>query len=113
MSVWLYQAGPNAGLAFLIVTVLLGGLTAFATGQAIAETWRPAWQVPLYVLLLGMAARFVQFAVFGSVLMSLPGYLVDLAVFGACAAVGYVLTRRGQMARQYPWLTKGGLTSGA
>ena len=108
MSAWFYQTGPNAGLAFLIVTVLLGGLTAFATGAAIAETWRPAWQVPLYVLLLGVAARFVQFAVFGSVLLSLSGYLVDLAVLGAFAAAGYAITRRGQMARQYPWLRKGG-----
>ena len=106
MPAWLYQAGPNAGLAFMIVTLLLGGATAFASGRAIAETWRPAWQVPLYVGLLGLAVRFVQFAVFGSVLVSWRSYLADLAVLMAFAAGGYIVTRRGQLARQYPWLTK-------
>ena len=70
MPAWLYQAGPSAGWAFVIVTVLLGGAAAFASGRAIAETWRPAWQVPLYMLLLGLGVRFVQFAVLGATLLS-------------------------------------------
>ena len=106
MPEWLYQTGPNAGLAFIIVTLLLGGAAAFASGRAIAETWRPAWQVPLYMALLGFAVRFVQFAVFGAVLVSPRSYLVDFAVLAAFAAAGYALTRRSQMARQYPWLTQ-------
>ena len=105
MPAWLYQAGPSAGWAFSIVTVLLGGAAAFASGRAIAETWRPAWQVPLYMGLLGLAVRFVQYAVFGSVLVSLRTYLVDFAVLSLASTAGYVLTRRGQMRRQYPWLT--------
>lgn len=105
MPAWLYQADANAGAAFAIVTLLLGGCAAFASGRAIAETWRPAWQVPLYMTLLGLAVRFVQYAVFGSVLVSLRNYLVDLAVLLVFATAGYVVTRRGQLARQYPWLS--------
>ena len=105
MPIWLYPTGANAGWAFLIVTVLLGGGAAFASGRAIADTWRPAWQVPLYMLLLGLGVRFVQFAVLGATLLSWSAYLVDLAVLAAFSCAGYVLTRRGQMARQYPWLT--------
>ena len=70
MPIWLYPTGANAGWAFLIVTVLLGGGAAFASGRAIADTWRPAWQVPLYMLLLGLGVRFVQFAVLGATLLS-------------------------------------------
>ena len=49
---------------FLLVTVVLGGGAAWLSGRAIAATWRPWWQVPLYMLILGAAVRFFHFALF-------------------------------------------------
>ena len=50
----------NFGVFFL-VTVLLGGGAAWLTGRAAAQTWRPAWQVVVYTLILGFAVRFIHF----------------------------------------------------
>ena len=47
---------------FLLVTVILGGGAAALAGRAIAETWRPWWQVVAYMLILGGAVRFIHFA---------------------------------------------------
>ena len=40
-----YDTGDNGLWIFLLVTVLMGGSAARATGSAIASTWRPPWQV--------------------------------------------------------------------
>ena len=48
-----YDTGDNGLWIFLLVTVLIGGSAARATGAAIASTWRPPWQV----LALRAAAR--------------------------------------------------------
>lgn len=104
MPDWLY--GASSIWAFVIVTLILGGAAAFVSGRAIADTWRPVWQLAPYMLLLACAVRFVQFAVFGSALLSARSFRVDLAVLGVVSVTGYILTRRAQMARQYPWLEK-------
>lgn len=111
MPAWLYTAGPSGHWVFLLVTVVLGGLAAWATGRALADTWRPWWLVPLSMLLVACAVRFVHFAVFQEVLMSLRNFVVDFAVVTAFAVAAYVETRRRQMARQYGWT--GGTTDGA
>ena len=95
------------GWDFLVVTLLLGSAAAFASGRAIAETWRPLWQVPLYMVPLAAGVRFVQYAVFKSPLLSTGRALADLAVLTAFAVAGFHLTRRAQMARQYGWLKSG------
>ncbi|HSO42876.1 MAG TPA: hypothetical protein VLR47_08575, partial [Rhodospirillales bacterium] len=41
---------------FLAVTGVVIGFAAYMTGQAIANTWRPAWQLVVYALLLGVVA---------------------------------------------------------
>lgn len=99
-----YDAGPHGHWVFLIVTVLLGGLAAFATGRALAQTWRPLWLLPLATALLTCAVRFIHYAVFEEVLLSVPNFAVDMTVVTVTALVGYTRTRRQQMARQYPWL---------
>ena len=95
---------PLLNWDFLVVTLLLGSAAAFASGRAIAETWRPLWQVPLYMVPLAAGVRFVQYAVFKSPLFSTGRALADLAVLAAFAAAGFHLTRREQMSRQYGWL---------
>ena len=56
-------------LQVLFVTGILGGAAAWATGHALAGTWRPFRQLAGYVLLLGGAVRFVHFALFGGDLL--------------------------------------------
>lgn len=89
---------------FVLVTVILGGGAAALAGRAIAVTWRPWWQLVGYGLILGLAVRFIHFALFGATLLSLHYYLVDAAVCLAFAAVGFRRARSAQMVRQYHWL---------
>ena len=101
-----YDANP---WDFLLCTIILGGAAAYVTGKAIAETWRPFWQVIGYVLCLGLVVRFIQFALFHEKLVSTKNYLVDIAILTALGAAGYIVARRRQMATQYGWQTaKGG-----
>lgn len=105
MPGWLYDAGPNGHWVFLLVTVILGGGTAFVSGKAIAETWRPFWQIAAYSLLLACAVRFVHFALFEEPFLSLRNLIVDLFVLGPIMFLGYRLTRSQQMLQQYGWAT--------
>lgn len=93
----------NPGI-FLLLTCLIGGGAAWLTGRAIATTWRPAWQIVTYALLLGAVSRFFHYALFQGVLVSPHYYLVDTAVLLAAASLGFRMTRARQMATQYPWL---------
>ena len=67
----------------------MGDSAAYVSGKAVAQTWRPFWQVPVYMLALAAAVRFCHFALFEEPLLSLPSYLVDFAVAFAAAALGY------------------------
>lgn len=89
---------------FLLVTLLLGGAGAWMSGRAIARTWRPWWMVALYMLVLGLAVRFVHFALFEGTLLSPWYYAVDTAVLIAVGLLGFRTTRQRQMARQYGFL---------
>lgn len=104
MPSWLYDAGPSGLVIFLFTTVLLGGLAAFVSGRVIAQTWRPPWHIPLYMAGLALAVRFIHFAIFGEVLLSLRNYAVDLAVVLGLAFLGFRTMRLRQMAEQYGWL---------
>lgn len=89
---------------FLAITVGLIGFAAYMTGQAVANTWRPPWQVVVYMFLLGAAARFLIFALFEGKLLSLTGYLASTAVLLVIGFFAYRLTRARKMVHQYPWL---------
>ena len=89
---------------FMLVTVILGGWTAWMTGRAIALTWRPLWQLPLYILMLGLFVRFIHFALFEGTLLSPYYYAIDTVFLIAFAVVGYRYTRTTQMTTQYRWL---------
>ena len=89
---------------FLAVTGVVIGFAAYMTGQAIANTWRPAWQLVVYVLLLGLVARFLIFALFEGELLSLSGYVASSALLMAIGVFAYRLTRARKMVHQYPWL---------
>lgn len=101
---WLYETGPNGVWVFLLLTVILGGAAAWATGQAIAATWRPFWQVGMYAVLLTFGVRFLHFALFGEPLLAAGNFLVDAAILLVAGSLGYRLARAQAMARQYDWL---------
>lgn len=97
---------------FFFLTVVVGGLAAWATGRALARAWRPYWQLVVYILLLGCADRFLHWGLFLDYpldvykgdLFSLHYYLVDTAILLAIASLEYRFTRTAQMTTQYRWL---------
>jgi phosphoribosylcarboxyaminoimidazole (NCAIR) mutase len=91
---------------FVLVTIILGGGAAHLAGRAIAETWRPWWQVAVYSLILGATARFFHFSLFGGTLLSAQYYLVDTAVCMALGFLGFRLARVRQMVTQYRWINE-------
>jgi len=84
--------------------VLLFGVAAFLTGQAIAQAWRPAWQILPAALLLAAADRFLLFALFNGEFVSASGWLIAVAILAGVTALGFFQTRARKMVQQYPWL---------
>ena len=89
---------------FLLVTVIMGGGAAWLAGRAIASTWRPWWHVAFYMLILGLAVRFIHFALFEGTLLSLQFYAVDTLVCLIFCFLGFRATRVAQMTTQYRWI---------
>ena len=87
MPDWLYDTGN--GWVFLLVTVIIGGSAAFLSGRAIAQTWRPYWHIPLYMVPIAASVRFFHYALFHEPMLSLQNYIVDFAVVLAAASLGY------------------------
>ncbi|MBN8941820.1 MAG: hypothetical protein J0H01_20100 [Rhizobiales bacterium] len=89
---------------FLLVTIVMGGWGAWMTGKACAETWRGIPQTLVYLLILGLAIRFVHFALFHGTLLSVRYYIVDTVVIIAIGILAWRATRARQMSTQYWWL---------
>lgn len=94
---------PSAWL-FILVTVVLGGWTAWMTGRALALTWRPVWQAVVWSLPLAGVVRFIHYALFGGTLLSLRYFLIDLVIVVGIALLSYRVRRTRQMTTQYRWL---------
>jgi hypothetical protein len=94
----------NSFGVFLLVTVILAGGAAWASGRAMAMGWRPWWHAGLWMLLLGGATRFIHFSLYGGTLLSVQFYVVDTAILITIAALGHRFTRSKLMARQYDWM---------
>jgi hypothetical protein len=99
-----YEEGSFS--VFLLVTIILGGGASALAGRAIAVTWRPLWQVVIYMLIVGGVVRFFHFALFGGTLLSLHYYLVDSAICLAFGFIGYRAARAAQMVAQYRWANR-------
>lgn len=91
---------------FVLVTIILGGGAAWLTGRAVAGTWRPAWQVFTYCLILGGVVRFFHYSLFGGTLISGHYYLVDTAVLMAFGFLGFRAARVSQMITHYRWINE-------
>jgi NO-binding membrane sensor protein with MHYT domain len=93
---------------FVLVTVIMGGGAAWLAARAIASTWRPWWHVAFYMLILGLAVRFIHFALFEGTLLSPQFYAVDAVVCLIFGFLGYRATRAAQMTTQYGWINERG-----
>jgi hypothetical protein len=91
---------------FLFVTVFLGGGASWLTGRAIAQTWRPGWQVVVYALILGAAVRFIHFSLFDGTLLSVHYYVVDSLICTGAGLISFRAARSRQMVRQYRWINE-------
>jgi len=89
---------------FIGLTCIVFGFCAYMTGQGLAMTWRPVWQVFPYAALLGLADRFFVWGLFEGDGGSVVGYMIDTGVILALILFAYRVTRVRQMVRQYPWL---------
>lgn len=89
---------------FFVLVVVIAGAAAFMTGQAIAHTWRPLWQVVAYSLLLAVASRFFVYALFDGYMLTVSGYLADAVVLVGLGLLAFRITRVRMMVTQYPWL---------
>ena len=100
-----YEAVMGTEIAVTIgITIIFMGACAFLTGQALAATWRPAWHVIPYAILLGCGDRFLVYALFEGDLFLPTGYLIDAVWLFIVLSFAYRVTRVRQMATQYPWL---------
>lgn len=100
----IYPSGESGFWVFLLVSVALGGATAWATGRAIALTWRPIVQLIGYIFLLTLAVRFFHYALFHEPFLPLGAVIIDFFVLITFALLGFRYTRSAQMVSQYPWI---------
>ena len=89
---------------FVFVTCLLGGGAAWMSGRAAAGSWKSWPTLVVYVLLLGVAIRFIHHALFGGTMFSLHYYAADTVVLLIFGYLGFRYTRTAQMVTQYSWL---------
>jgi hypothetical protein len=99
----LWSDSPYGLFTFILVTLILGGAGAWATGRAVANTWRPLATLAPYMIFLTAAVRFLHYALYGEPLLSLPLFLSALIWMLAIGALGYRAMRAKQMATQYSW----------
>ena len=91
-------------LAFLLITLALGGGAAWMTGRAVADSWSHPAVLFAYVALLACAARFLHFALAGGSLLTAWYWCVDFLILLAIAALAFRVRRVAQMTTQYFWL---------
>jgi hypothetical protein len=99
----LWSDSPYGLLTFILITLVLGGAGAWATGRAIAKTWRPLVTLAPYMIFLTAAVRFLHFALYGEPLLSPALFISAFIWMIGVAALGYRAMRATQMATQYSW----------
>jgi hypothetical protein len=92
----------------IMAIIVLFCFFAYMSGRALAENWRPAWQVVLYGLLLSVGARVMALILFARHLRSpadegIEFSLLTLMIVGI-TAVAFRLTLARRVPLQYPWL---------
>jgi small-conductance mechanosensitive channel len=88
-------------LLFLLVTFGLGGGAAWVTGRSAAKSWRPWPTLLLSCVGLGVATRFIYYALFGQTFFTLHYYAVDTIILMVIGSIAYRVTLARQMVTQY------------
>ena len=88
----------------LFVTLVLGAGCALLAGRAIASTWRSMPVAVIAMIPMGLAVRFVHFALFNEPLVQPRAYLVETAILIVVACLSFQRMRARQMVTQYYWL---------
>ena len=105
-------------ISLLALTIVMFGGGGFLMGQALADNWRPWWQILPYSALLALGNNFLGFALFQGAFFvdslfsknakplseAVLEYLFDFAVIIAFALLAFRLTLARKMPAQYPWL---------
>lgn len=91
-------------LQFGLLTVIVFGFAAFMMGRALADIWRPSWQIIVYGALLGLANRLFQNFLCSNDVINLVAYIIGAAVLTGIAFTAYRATQAHKMVTQYPWL---------
>jgi len=99
----LWSDWPYGLFTFILITLILGGAGAWATGRAVAKTWRPLATLAPYMVFLTAAVRFLHYALYGEPLLSPALFISALIWTTAISALGYRAMRAKQMATQYSW----------
>jgi hypothetical protein len=94
--------GTSLGVFVGLTVVIIGG-AAIMTGRALADGWKPAWQVVAACFGLALADRFLVYALFQGELLSVSGFIIDFAVLTALGLIAHRLTMVHKMVAQYPW----------
>ncbi|HEY0292523.1 MAG TPA: hypothetical protein VGC51_09315 [Hansschlegelia sp.] len=89
---------------FTFVTLILGGGAAWMAGRGVASSWEPSWKAALWMIPLGLAVRFIHYALFSGSLLTLHFFVVDLVILVGFTLAGHRATMARQMTRQYSWL---------
>ncbi|HXE23757.1 MAG TPA: hypothetical protein VN637_02590 [Roseiarcus sp.] len=103
MGGFLWADSPYGLFTFVLITLVLGGAGAWATGRAVAKTWRPLAMLAPYMLFLTAGVRFLHYALYGEPLLSPALFITAYIWTAAVAALGYRAMRARQMATQYSW----------
>jgi len=112
-----YDLGGNGLWVFVLVTCILGGAAAYLSGRAMAQTWRPYWQVPLYMVGIAAGVRFVHHALFEGPVLSAPSFAAAGAALvsdpsrpapAAVAPPRFRMLRRVRLIRRAPASRRGG-----
>jgi glucan phosphoethanolaminetransferase (alkaline phosphatase superfamily) len=96
----------NSLVAFIVVTLFLGGGAAWMTGRAMARTWQPIWLLVFYCFLVSLAVRFLNFALYDGELLTLYHFLIHFAIIVVIGLLGHRYFRARQMVRQYTWINE-------
>lgn len=89
---------------FFGVTLVLGGLAAFASGRSVARGWRPPALLALYAVPLAFATRFLHWSLFGEPIFAPAPALIAYSYALAVEGLGWRLAHDALVRRQYPWL---------
>lgn len=91
-----------------VALMLLFCFFGYVSGHALAENWRPGWQVALYGLLLSMGARVMALILFARHLRGPIDEAIEFAPLAlmivGITAVAFRLALARAMPLQYPWL---------